>query len=93
MGLHMCSAETKARSVCKLVTATCHRIAENHTFLFFLFFHLRTFGFLYLLVVTHHFFLIILKRRGFDGFMRTIQALVIITLLSLLPTSLSLLLP
>ncbi|EUC46812.1 hypothetical protein COCMIDRAFT_91674, partial [Bipolaris oryzae ATCC 44560] len=52
-----------------------------------------TFGFLGLLLVPHHFFLVILKRRGFDGFMRTIQALVIITLLSLLPTSPSLLLP
>ncbi|EUC34459.1 hypothetical protein COCCADRAFT_35911 [Bipolaris zeicola 26-R-13] len=89
----MCSAETKARSVCKLVTAVCHRIAENRTFLFFLFFQLRNFGFLDLLVVLHHFFLVILKRGGFDGFMRTIQALVIITLLSLLPTSPSLFLP
>ncbi|EMD97681.1 hypothetical protein COCC4DRAFT_144668 [Bipolaris maydis ATCC 48331] len=74
MGLLICSAETKARSVCKLVTAA-------------------TFGFLDLLEVPYYFFLVIFKRRVFNGFMRTIQALVIITLLSLLPTSLSLLLP
>ncbi|KAJ5031775.1 hypothetical protein J3E72DRAFT_291317 [Bipolaris maydis] len=77
---------------------TCHcgvpsHCGESHIFFSFSLFISRTFGFLDLLEVPYYFFLVIFKRRVFNGFMRTIQALVIITLLSLLPTSLSLLLP